>query len=199
MKQKKNKEPFFECVETREFECSELRAESTADGVIVRGYAAVFDSLSENLGNFREMIMPGAFDNVLNNDVVALLNHDNNIVFGRTTSGTLKLSVDERGLVSEIRMPNTQQANDTIELMKRGDISKMSFGFIVDRDKWEESERGFVREVKEVKKLIDVSLVTRPAYNETTAAVRSLNLYRSEKPQNTNLNKLKYKLLKLKK
>lgn len=192
MKQKNN-------LETRQFDCAELRTERTKDGVIVRGYAAVFDSLSEDLGGFKEKINRSAFDNVLNNDVVALLNHDNNIVFGRTTSGTLKLSVDERGLVSEIRMPNTQQANDTIELMERGDISKMSFGFYVDRDKWEESERGFVREVKEVKKLIDVSLVTRPAYNETTAAVRSLNLYRSEKPQNTNLNKLKYKLLKLKK
>tara|TARA_R100000951_G_scaffold111786_1_gene111223 strand:+ start:77 stop:655 length:579 start_codon:yes stop_codon:yes gene_type:complete len=192
MKQKNN-------LETRQFDCAELRAERTKDGVIVRGYAAVFDSLSEDLGGFKEKINRSAFDNVLNNDVVALLNHDNNIVFGRTTSGTLKLSVDERGLVSEIRMPNTQQANDTIELMERGDISKMSFGFYVDRDKWEESERGFVREVKEVKRLIDVSLVTRPAYNETTAAVRSLNLYRSEKPQNTNLNKLKYKLLKLKK
>ena len=102
MKQKNN-------LETRQFDCAELRAERTKDGVIVRGYAAVFDSLSEDLGGFKEKINRSAFDNVLNNDVVALLNHDNNIVFGRTTSGTLKLSVDERGLVSEIRMPNTHK------------------------------------------------------------------------------------------
>ena len=194
----KNKEPVFECVETREFECTELRAESTADGVIVKGYAAVFDSFSEDLGGFKETINRSAFDRVLDNDVVALLNHDNNIVFGRTSSGTLKLSVDERGLVSEINMPNTQAAKDTIELMKRGDISKMSFGFIVDNDKWEESERGFVREVKEVKRLVDGSIVTRPAYNDTTVGLRSLDLFRNNKKVNPPINKLKFKLLKLK-
>jgi HK97 family phage prohead protease len=186
-------------LEVRQYECQELRAERTNDGVIVRGYAAVFDSLSEDLGGFKETINKRAFDNVMNDDVVALLNHDNNIVFGRTSSGTLKLSVDERGLVSEIRMPNTSIANDTITLMERGDISKMSFGFYVDKDKWQESERGFVREVQEVKRLVDVSLVTRPAYNETTAAVRSLDLFKQSKPASLELRKLKHKLLKFKK
>ena len=184
-------------LEVRQYECQELRAERTNDGVIVRGYAAVFDSLSEDLGGFKETINKRAFDNVMNDDVVALLNHDNNIVFGRTSSGTLKLSVDERGLVSEIKMPNTTIANDTITLMERGDISKMSFGFYVDKDKWQESERGFVREVQEVKRLVDVSLVTRPAYNETSAAIRSLDLFKQSKPDNLDLRKLKFKLLKL--
>jgi HK97 family phage prohead protease len=186
-------------LEIRQYECQELRAEKTKDGVVVRGYAAVFDSLSEDLGGFKETINKRAFDNVLGNDVVALLNHDNNIVFGRTTSGTLKLSVDERGLVSEITMPDTQIAKDTITLMERGDINKMSFGFYVDKDKWQESERGFVREVQEVKRLVDVSLVTRPAYNDTHAAVRSLDLYKNTKDQSLGLLKYKHKFLKLKK
>tara|TARA_R100001463_G_scaffold15386_4_gene40271 strand:- start:9144 stop:9719 length:576 start_codon:yes stop_codon:yes gene_type:complete len=187
-------------LEIRQFECQELRAETTEAGdTIVRGYAAVFDQLSEDLGGFKEKINNRAFDKVLENDVVALLNHDNNIVFGRTTAGTLKLSVDERGLVSEITMPNTQAAKDTIELMNRGDISKMSFGFYVDKDKWEEDSTGFVREVKEVKRLIDVSLVTRPAYPQTSAAVRSLDHHKQDNKDNIKTRKSKLTLLKLKK
>tara|TARA_R110000764_G_scaffold34641_2_gene77279 strand:+ start:539 stop:1126 length:588 start_codon:yes stop_codon:yes gene_type:complete len=187
-------------LEVRQFECKELRSSLNAKGEsVVIGYAAVFDQLSEDLGGFKEKINKRAFDKVLQNDVVALLNHDSNIVFGRTSSGTLKLSVDERGLVSEITMPNTQAAKDTIELMKRGDISKMSFGFYVDEDEWKESERGFVREVKEVKRLTDVSLVTTPAYPQTTAAVRSLDIFKNIKTGSLDLIKNKLKLLKLKK
>jgi len=187
----------MEKMEIRQFDLAEFRYDKADNGdTIVRGYAAVFGSLSEDLGGFKEKINSRAFDNVLEDDVVALLNHDNNIVFGRTSSGTLKLSVDERGLVSEIRMPNTQAAKDTLELMKRGDINKMSFGFLVDKDKWVESERGYVREVKEVKRLIDVSLVTRPAYPQTSVAIRSLDIFKSDKPKVLNTLKNKIKLLK---
>jgi hypothetical protein len=192
----------MEKTEIRQFNLSECRFDKADDGsTIVRGYAAVFDSLSEDLGGFKEKIDNRAFDNVLNDDVVAVFNHDMNIIFGRTSSGTLKLSVDERGLVSEIKMPNTTQAKDTIELMRRGDINKMSFGFIVDKDKWKESERGYVRTVQEVKRLIDVSLVTRPAYTQTTAAVRSLDDYKKKKkkPKTSNISKNKLRLLKLNK
>ena len=184
-------------MEIRQFNVSEFRYDKAEDGgTIVRGYAAVFNELSEDLGGFKEKINNRAFDNVLENDVVALLNHDNNIVFGRTSSGTLKLSVDERGLVSEIRMPNTTAGNDTLELMKRGDINKMSFGFVVDKDKWIESERGYVREVKEVKRLIDVSLVTRPAYKNTSVAIRSLDIFKNQKPKLMSTLKNKVKFLK---
>ena len=196
----KNNQQKTNRLEIRQFDCGELRTEAAENGeTIVRGYAAVFNELSEDLGGFREKIHRDAFNNVLNDDVVALLNHDNSVVFGRTSSGTLKLSTDERGLVSEIRMPNTQAARDTVELMKRGDINKMSFGFYVDRDKWVESERGYVRTVQEVKKLVDVSLVTRPAYPATSAAVRSLDAFKQTKPVNSNLNKYKLTLLKLNK
>ena len=187
-------------LEIRQFDCHELRAEKDEKGKKkVKGYAAVFNSLSEDLGGFREKINRNAFDNVLDNDVVAVFNHDMNMILGRTTSGTLKLSVDERGLLTEIDMPNTTLGNDLIELVERGDISKMSFGFYVDREEWIESERDFVREVKEVKKLIDVSLVTKPAYNDTSVAIRSLDNHKQHKTQTNNLNIYKYKLLKLKK
>ncbi len=187
-------------LEVRQFDCHELRAEKDEKGKKkVKGYAAVFNSLSEDLGGFREKINRNAFDNVLDDDVVAVFNHDMNMVLGRSSSGTLKLSVDERGLFTEIDMPNTTLGNDLIELVERGDISKMSFGFYVDRDAWIESETDFVREVKEVKRLIDVSLVTKPAYNDTSVAVRSLDKYRQHKTELNNLNKYKIKLLKLKK
>jgi HK97 family phage prohead protease len=187
-------------LEIRQFDCHELRTYHDKKGKKkVRGYAAVFNSLSEDLGGFREKINRNAFDNVLDDDVVAVFNHDMNMVLGRTTSGTLKLSVDDRGLFTEIDMPNTTLGNDLTELVERGDISKMSFGFYVDRDEWEESEQDFVREVKEVKKLIDVSLVTKPAYNETSVAVRSLDNFKQHKTELNTLNKLKIKLLNLKK
>ena len=139
-------------LEIRQFDCEELRTEQTENGeTIVRGYAAVFNELSEDLGGFREKIHRDAFNNVLTDDVVALLNHDNSVVFGRTSSGTLKLSTDERGLVSEIRMPNTQAAKDTVELMKRGDISKMSFGFYVDKDKYQDQFKEYLEMINKMK------------------------------------------------
>tara|TARA_R100000329_G_C7610729_1_gene216713 strand:- start:945 stop:1538 length:594 start_codon:yes stop_codon:yes gene_type:complete len=188
-------------LEVRQFECHDLRAykDDKDKKKKVRGYAAVFNSLSEDLGGFREKINRNAFDNVLDDDVVAVFNHDMNMVLGRTTSGTLKISVDERGLLTEIDMPNTTLGNDLVELVERGDISKMSFGFYVDRDAWIESENDFVREVKEVKRLIDVSLVTKPAYNDTSVAVRSLDNYKQQKTETNSINQYKIKLLKLRK
>jgi HK97 family phage prohead protease len=186
--------------ETRQFNAPELRAETDEAGnTVLTGYAAVFGELSEDLGGFKEIIHRNAFDNVLNDDVVFLLNHDNNIVFGRSSSGTLKLSVDERGLKTEVKMPNTGPANDAVELMKRGDLSKMSFGFFIESDKWKESERGFIREVTEVKRLTDVSLVTRPAYPQTSASIRSLEEFKYECRDNVQARKNKLRILKLKK
>ena len=186
--------------ETRQYNAPELRAETDADGnTVLTGYASVFGELSEDLGGFKEIIHRNAFDNVLNDYVVFLLNHDNNIVFGRSSSGTLKLSVDERGLKTEVKMPNTGPANDAIELMKRGDLSKMSFGFFIEADKWTESERGFIREVTEVKRLTDVSLVTRPAYPQTSASIRSLEAFKYDSKDNVQARKNKLRILKLKK
>jgi HK97 family phage prohead protease len=193
--------------ETRQYECEEFRIEQADNGdVIVRGHAAVFNSLSEDLGQFREKINRDAFDNVLkdtaNLDVVALLNHDSNIVFGRSTSGTLKLKTDERGLYSEIRMPNTQAAKDTVELMRRGDLSKMSFGFYVGADNWAEERGEYIRTIEDVSRLVDVSIVTRPAYSQTDVAVRSLDEYKKEQEKKTTeqreTTKARLKLLKIK-
>jgi len=191
--------------EVRQISCSELRAvDNEAGGVTIRGYASVYGQLSEDLGGFREQIKDGAFKNALASpdlDCVALLNHDNNLVFARSTSGTLKLSSDKEGLLSEWEMPNTQLGRDTAELVKRGDISKMSFGFYVGKDSWEKRNGGkYVRTIEDVKKLVDVSLVTTPAYPQTSAGIRSLENYKEVQAPTDNKNeirKAKLTILKL--
>jgi len=191
--------------EIRQFNTTELRAiDSESGGVTIRGYASVFNKLSHDLGQFREQIDPAAFRSALDSpelDCVALLNHDNNIIFARSSNGSLKLSTDEKGLISEWDMPNTQAARDTAELVKSGVISQMSFGFYVGKDSWQKRSKGeYIRTIKEVKKLVDVSLVTKPAYPQTSAGIRSLDDYiQAEMPTPKNtINNIKLTLLKLK-
>lgn len=141
-----------------------------------RGYAAVYDSLSVNLGGFREKIDAGTFDTaIVEDDVRALVNHDRNLVLGRSKAGegTLKLASDEHGLLVDIpELPDTTYARDLVELLKRGDVDQMSFGFTVVRDRWEEDEDGRVIRTLEEVRLFDVSPVTFPAYPETSAEAR---------------------------
>lgn len=144
----------------------------------IRGYAAVFNQLSENLGGFREQIQTGAFaDAIQSSDVRALINHDGNLVLGRNKSGSLRMWEDATGLAVEITPPDTQAARDLVELMKRGDVNQMSFAFTVGKDDqaWTRDGSGpWIRTVKRVTRLYDVSVVTYPAYPQTSAAVRAL-------------------------
>jgi HK97 family phage prohead protease len=138
----------------------------------VEGYAAVFNELSRNLGWFREKIAPGAFDNVLDNDVVALFNHDPNHILARTISKTLSLSVDERGLKYEFSIPDTTTGNDLAVMLERGDVQHSSFSFSIEDQKWEDDdEAGEIRTVLKVKRLYDVSPVVNPAYTQTDVAL----------------------------
>lgn len=153
---------------------------------LIRGHAAVFDSLSENLGGFREVIAPGAFDDVLGDDVRALFNHDPNAILGRSTAGTLRVGVDAAGLTYEIDPPDTQAARDLLVSMERGDVRESSFGFRVARggDTWDENDDGvLIRTITKVARLYDVSPVTFPAYPDTDAAKRTLSEYLSERNQ----------------
>jgi HK97 family phage prohead protease len=159
--------------ERRTIPMTEIRAES--DGKIT-GYAAVFNQKSELLyGSFREVIKPGAFSNTLQNDIRALWNHDTAYVLGRNTAGTLQLKEDDRGLRVEISPPDTQWARDLMVSIKRGDISQMSFGFNVRKDSWTEPDGQGVseRELLDVN-LHEVSVVTFPAYPQTSVSARSV-------------------------
>lgn len=159
-------------IERRTVPGGELRAEGDAKIV---GYAAVFNSMSEDLGGFREVIMPGAFDRALreNHDVRALVNHDPNQILGRTKSGTLALSVDERGLKAEVEPPDTQAARDALASIRRGDMDQMSFAFRTITDEWRKQDGEIVRELKDLE-LLDVSIVAYPAYPATSVSARAL-------------------------
>lgn len=160
----------------RRFLTQEFRVSADSSPKI-SGYAAVFDSPSEDLGWFTEEIDPKAFDTVMANgpDCRALWNHNPDVILGRTKSGTLTLSVDARGLAYSIDPPDTQAARDLIVSMKRGDISQSSFGFRVSRDQWTDNPDGTVsRRILEVAELVDVSPVCYPAYAATSSSVRSI-------------------------
>ena len=155
----------------------ELRVENAqADGMRFTGYAAVFNSDSEPLP-FIERILPGAFKRSLKsrNEVKLFKNHNMDEVLASTRSKTLRLTEDSKGLLAEATLPDTTAGRDLAVLMKRGDVHAMSFGFSVPAkgDSW--SADGQTRELKEVR-LHEVSIVTGfPAYEATTASVRSLD------------------------
>lgn len=162
---------------TGSFEVEE-RADKPAK---IRGHAAVFNQLSEDLGGFREQIIQGAFREAIEkDDVRALFNHDTNHVLGRNMAGTLRLTEDARGLLADIDMPDTQSARDLIVSMKRGDITQMSFGFTVrpNGQDWAKDDEGrYIRSIKSAR-LFDVSVVVFPAYPQTDVAVRGLAEFR---------------------
>ena len=155
----------------------EFRSDVKNGKPTIRGIAAMFNSMSEDLGGFREQIAPGAFKSALgSSDVRALINHDSNLILGRSTSGTLRLSETDQGLEFECDAPDTTYARDLMESMKRGDISQCSFGFTVDDggDTWQKEAGAWTRTIHVVSRLYDVSPVTYPAYPETSCALRSL-------------------------
>lgn len=153
------------------------RAQEMA-GRIIKGYAAVFNTPSEDLGGFTEQIEPGAFRNSLArpDDIKALINHNVDWLLARNVAGTLRLWEDNIGLGVELTAPNTSYGNDLLETLKRGDLTQMSFAFQVLRDRWEHFQdpatgaRTNRRTLLEAK-LGDVSFVTYPAYPATKAFV----------------------------
>lgn len=142
---------------------------------ILEGYGAVFDSLSEELWGFREKIEQGAFaETIKNDDVRFLFNHNPDHVLGRNTAKTLTLNEDKKGLRFDVELPDTQFAKDLSESVRRGDINQCSFGFVVEKDSWDYTDEDMpIRSLEQVK-LFDVSLVTYPAYQDTSASVRSM-------------------------
>jgi uncharacterized protein len=162
-------------VNTVEFDVR--NGEASSDGMSFTGYAAVFDSPSEPLP-FTEVIKGGAFQRSLKsrNEIKLFMNHNTDVVLGSSRAGTLRLSEDSRGLLAEADLPDTTAGRDLSVLMQRGDVNSMSFGFSVPPrgDKW--SDDGSTRELHQIR-LHEVSIVTGfPAYQATTASVRSLDI-----------------------
>jgi uncharacterized protein len=142
-------------------------------GNSVSGHALRYDSLSEDLGGFVEVIKPGACRDVLRDDVRALFNHDPNLILARTQSGTLQLRDDGRGLFMDFRLGDQTYAQDLRISMSRGDVTQCSFSFDIALDRWTVQPGGILlREILQLKRLYDVSVVVFPAYPDTDAGLR---------------------------
>lgn len=168
------------------------REASESEKKTVEGYAAVFNSPA-NIGDwFTEVIQPGAFSKAIseNGDIRALFNHNWDNVLGRTKSGTLRLTEDERGLKFEVDLPNTTVANDLVESLQRRDINQCSFGFIPTVEEWDYDVDPAQRTIKEVE-LFEISIVSLPAYDDTEASLRTKEIKKELELRMQILNKIK--------
>jgi phage prohead protease, HK97 family len=154
--------------------------------MVVEGYAAVYDQptvLWEYDGvQYKEVIARGAFDGADLKDVPFKYNHSDNVmIMARTRNKTLTLTVDEKGLAIQARLANTTQSRDLFELIKRGDIDKMSFAFEVQTGEYDRATH--TRTIKKFKRLYDVAAVDIPAYDQTSISARSFFELEREKEQ----------------
>lgn len=166
----------------------ETRVEEENEKMTVIGHASLYNSRSEDLGGFYEYIQEGAFTEELiaKSDVRALINHDANLILARSTTGTLKLEADAKGLRYEFDIPNTTYGKDLAENLRNGNISQSSFAFTVGADEWTTDHEGRdIRTITKIDRLYDISSVTYPAYalaeSELLVAKRGLQVYKDKK------------------
>jgi HK97 family phage prohead protease len=151
------------------------------DELIIEGYFALYEDETELWEGSYEILSRGAFDKSLNNDIRALWNHNTQYVLGRNKSGSLEIKADEKGLFGVIKLPKTQYAQDLYELVKRGDVDQCSFGFNIVSEELEELASGGYRwRINEID-LHEISVVTFPAYENTTVQARSKEVEQIEK------------------
>lgn len=157
----------------------ELRAGGDAKSPRLVGHAAVFNSPSQDLGGFTEIVIPGAFKRTLGSDrdPLALVQHMPQLVLGRRSAGTLRLAEDERGLAFEIDVPDTTAARDLLVSVQRGDVRGASFAFSTPKggDRWEMRSGKAVRELVDID-LHEITITAQPAYLDTSVARRSFEL-----------------------
>lgn len=155
----------------------EIRSNGTlsATGKTLTGYAAVFNSEAV-LGDFSEVIRQGAFAKSLatGSNIRALYQHQGDALLGTTRGGTLQLREDAKGLAFELALPDTSHGKDLAILVGRGDVTGCSFGFRIapGGDRWEQRGAALVRELIDVE-LVEITLTSDPAYQDTTVAMRS--------------------------
>lgn len=191
--------------ELRFIDAKDLKADTQKR--TVSGYGVVYNSLSQDLGGFKERIMPGAAADAFaaGSDSRLLVDHNLQKLLGRTASGTLKLSDDATGVRFECNVPATSYGNDLLELLNRNDVSKCSFGFIVPDggDKFITENNQVIREINKLQ-LYEISILTAadPAYTSTSVDLRvapAVKMRISEKMNNDNVKRhyeLTYNLLR---
>ena len=159
----------------------------------VRGYFATFGTMSHDLG-FREVLQQGCFSESLkDNPVACFRDHDAQMLLGKTQSGTLEVSEDQKGLAFRVKLPDTSYANDLVSLMERGDSYECSFGFtpLPDGEIWSQLPNGEILRTITNAVLFEGSILTGnpAAYPNTSASLRSCpadirsKLKRDESPE----------------
>lgn len=141
----------------------------------IGGYAAKFNTRSQNLGGFVEQIAPGFFNDSQARgwpSVVARYNHDDNMLLGTSAASTLRLTIDNIGLAYDVDLPSSRA--DVHELVTRGDVRQSSFAFASFEDEWTSTEDGFPLRTLISGRLYDVAPVNTPAYEYTSVGLRSL-------------------------
>jgi len=163
------------CYFTAPITAVEFAESGAGDGQItLRGHAAVYNRPSHDLGGFRTVIAPDAFDSVLdtNPDVHLLIDHDTKYVLARTTNKTLELRADPMGLHVWARLAPTSYAKDLEVLMRRGDVDQMSFACSIGKDEWLQNEAGDItRTVLNIDGLYDVTVCAQGAFPQTDATL----------------------------
>lgn len=161
-------------------EMAELRADDAEPRL--SGYAAIFRNKTD-LGWFSEEIAPGAFSDVLGDDVRALFNHSPDHVLGRTRAGTLRIAQDDRGLKYEVDLnPDDADAMQLHARVKRGDISGSSFSFTVAEEAWDYTQEPAHRTIVKIGSLFDVAPVTFPSYDAAMVSARAKSAAKERPP-----------------
>lgn len=164
------------------YHSTSFETRSDDNGMCIEGYFAVFNSTYELFDGCTESVAPEAFDNTLGGDIKALCDHDTRLVLGRSKAGTLELRTDSHGLWGRIKInPNDRDAVNLYERVKRGDVDQCSFGFEIVREESDFRDDGTVHfTIREVK-LYEVSVVTFPAYSETSVSARKRDVAEIQK------------------
>src|SRR5690625_7098265 len=172
----------------------QTRAVEETDEKVIEGYFAVFNSETELFPGAYEEISPGAFDNTLSSDIRALVNHDTQYVLGRNKSNTLDLKVDSRGLWGSIKINEKDtDAMNLYERVRRGDVDQCSFGFNILDESTEYRDDGTVKWTINEIDLHEISVVTFPAYGDTSVQER---MKQKEQIEQRKMDKEKIKLKK---
>ena len=158
----------------------ETRSDDT--GMYIEGYFSVFNSNYEIYPGCTESVAPGAFSNTLGGDIKALCDHDTRLVLGRNKAGTLELREDSHGLWGRITInPNDSDAVNLYERVKRGDVDQCSFGFDIREEEADFRDDGSVHFTIRDVELFEVSVVTFPAYAETSVSARKQDVAEIQK------------------
>ena len=152
---------------------SRFQTRDEGEDLFIEGYFSVFGGVYELWDGATETIAPGAFSDTLGGDIRALIDHESRLVLGRTTAGTLELREDEVGLWGRVKSNTSDQdAMNLYERVKRGDVDQCSFGFDILDEETETRENGGVTWTIKKVKLYEVSVVTFPAYEDTSVTAR---------------------------